>query len=96
MTFWLYDPKKLTSSSSIIPSRQKDIGDILNFLTFICVFVYVYLHKNNNIEKYKNIIIFSFGLISLLGVFSNRFIKDNDNNNTLIDWGDYSSSLSID
>ena len=55
-------------------------------------------NNNLNIGVSKDVV---YNLLQSLGVsifnsFSNKFIKDNDNNNTLIDCCDYSGSLSID
>ena len=72
MTYWIYDPKKLATPSTLIPYRQKDLGDFLNFLSILCVFIYAYLTKTNNIENYKNIIMFF-----LVGIFFTGLVLGN-------------------
>ena len=33
MTFWLYHPRQIFKTSSILPYKSQDVGDFLNFLT---------------------------------------------------------------
>jgi hypothetical protein len=93
MTYWLYDIKKLASPSTLIPYKQKDIGDFLNFLSVLCAFVYIYLLKTKNLEKYGKIVLFLLTGIFFTGVIMGT--PSNKNINTSI-FGNYENSLYID
>lgn len=95
MTYWLYDPKKLATTSSIIPYRQKDLGELLNFLTFITMLTYLYVFKTNQMKKYGHFLIAVAMTIFFAGITVGRpkhkhdeFIMRNFNN--------YDNSLFID
>ena len=93
MTYWLYDPKKLASPSTLIPYKQKDLGDFLNFLSVICTFMYIYLLKTKNIKKYGNIVLFLLAGIFFTGLIMGTPSSKNIDTNI---FGNYENSLYID
>ena len=94
MTFWLYDPKKLASSSALIPYKQSNPGEILNFLTITCMVFYLYLYKTKQIQKYGNVLLTLFVSVFFLGIILGLPTKDKTKN-ILDDFSDYENSLFI-
>ena len=95
MTYWLYAPKRLVSSSTLIPYKHQDLGDFLNLLTLSCFLFYMYLYKNNIIEKFAKPLLSVMLITLLLGVFSginNEKKSEFDNKEFL----DYENSFRID
>ena len=99
MTFWLYHPKGLFKSSTILPYKGEDFGDFLNFLTVFILSFYVYMRKYSvgNGELLKKIVLISVFLVLLLSFFcgksnSNEKIKKHDYEN----YNDYDFTLSVD
>lgn len=93
MTYWLYDPKKLASSSTLIPYKQTNIGEFLNFLTISCMFIYIYLFKVNKIEEYGNILFFIFISIFLSGIILGL---PKEENGEIFNFDNYQTSTFID
>jgi len=93
MPFWIYEPKKLLSSSLLIPYKQKDFGDFLNFLTLFSLFTYMYLYKTKQIEKYSKILLLYSITIFFIGLISGLKSQDNYNDNNA--FGNYENALII-
>ena len=96
MTYWIYDPKKLASSSTLIPYKQSNFGEIFNFLTVFCMFSYIYLYKTNQIEKHGKALLLTFISIFVMGTvlgLPKDKISINDNSNS---FSEYQNSLFID
>ena len=94
MTYWLYDPRKLASSSTLIPYKQKNLDEFLNFLTFLCLLSYMYLYKTKQIQKHGGILAFCFVTILFLGIITGVPGKNNGKDNNL--FSNYDNSLFID
>lgn len=94
MTYWLYDPKKLASSSTLIPYKQTNSGEILNFLSVSCIFLYFYIYKTKQTKKYGNLLAFIFLSIFFLGIIFGKPKNKIENNFNF--FGDYENSLFID
>lgn len=94
MTFWLYDPKKLASSSTLVPYRQSNLGEILNFLTITCMVFYLYLYKTKQLQTYGNILLTLFISIFFLGIILG-LPANTKTKNILEDFSDYENSLFI-
>ena len=92
MTYWFYDPKKLASSSTLIPYKQKNLDEYLNFLSFLCLLSYLYLYKTKQLEKYGKALLFISLTVLFLGIATGGNSKRsyiNNNNN----FGNYDNSL---
>ena len=96
MTYWLYDPKKLASSSTLIPYKQNNVGEVFNFLTVLCMFAYIYLFKTQQIEKHGKNLFVTFLSILLLGVFLGMPKKNFSLNEDFSSFSEYQNSLFID
>lgn len=93
MTYWFYDPKKLASSSTLIPYKQKNLDEYLNFLSFLCLLLYVYLYKTKQLEKYGKALLFFFLTVLFLGIAKGGKSKTNYINNDNNNFGNYDNSL---
>lgn len=95
MTYWIYDPKRLTSSSTLIPYKIQDIGDLLNFMTLSLFIFYVYIYKNNLIEKHGKNLLSVLLTVMVLGLLTG--LQQDKNDNVLhYDFKNYDRSLYID
>ena len=95
MPYWLYEPKRLASTSTLIPYKHQDLGDFLNLLTLGCFMFYIYLFKNNKIERFAKPLL-SLMLITLtLGLFSGINVDNNKTTNKN-DFLNYENSFRID
>ena len=97
MTFWLYQPKQFFKSSTLLPHRSKDFGDLLNFFTIFLLSFSVYMKNKINPEIWKKLV--SGGLLIL--VVLSLFTTKNEELETLEGmevpkYNDYKFSLSVD
>ena len=93
MTYWLYDPKKLASPSTLIPYKQKDLGDFLNFLSVLFTFVYIYLFNTKNMKKYSKMVLCLLAGIFFTGLLMGKSSEKNINTSI---FGNFENSLYID
>jgi len=94
MTYWIYDPKRLTSSSTLLPYKHQDVGDVLNLFTLGIFMLYIYFYKTNQIEKFgKNLLSLLLGVLTL-GFLSGS--KKERVNYNIYDFKNYDNSLYID
>lgn len=97
MTFWLYQPSQFFKSSSILPHKSKDVGDMLNFLTVFLLSFSAYMKNKIHDDIWKKMVI---GGILLL-VVASLFITKNEETETIDGlempkYNDYKFSLSVD
>tara|TARA_R110001632_G_scaffold5171_4_gene21114 strand:- start:2367 stop:2660 length:294 start_codon:yes stop_codon:yes gene_type:complete len=97
MTFWLYQPNQLFKSSSILPHKSKDAGDLLNFLTIFLLSFSAYMKNKINNEVWKKMLI--GGLLAI--VVMSLFFSGKDDTDTIEGlevpkYNDYKFSLSVD
>lgn len=97
MTFWLYQPRQLFKSSSLIPFRSQDLGDVLNFLTIFLISFSFYLRKQNN-DIWKKLLTGGILLLVFLGLMSGSSTEklDNIDGIEIPKYSDYKFSLSVD
>ena len=97
MTYWIYDPKRLTSASTLIPYKHQDIGDLLNLMTLSLFLLYMYFYKNGQVEKFGKILLNILLVVLLLGTLTGSKKRSNNNDNfNFNDFNDYDKSLYID
>ena len=93
MTYWIYDPRKLATSSTLIPYKQSSPGEVLNFFTMLCMLTYIYLYNTNQVKKYGNILTFVLITVFFLGIILGLPKDYKEINN---DFSVYQNSLFID
>ena len=91
MSYWVYDPKKLVSPSSLIPYKSSDSGEIFNFLTLFILAMSGYLHSTGELDKNLNLVFLIFITTFVLGV-ATGFEKEEKNEFV---FGKYEDSLKI-
>jgi hypothetical protein len=97
MTFWLYQPKQLFKSSTLLPYKSKDVGDFLNFLTIFLFSFTLYIQKKIPGEIWKKILVCGLFFIILVSLFSES--KDETDFIEGIEipkYSDYQFTLSVD
>lgn len=99
MTFWLYQPTKLITSSKSIVTNDFNSGDIFNIL-FLMLSYLIYWMKDNNMPK-KNIFVVICLLLGVLFIGSFMTYKDekilpDKTSKKNIDYTNFNTSLSID
>ena len=79
MTFWLYQPNQLFKSSSILPHKSKDAGDLLNFLTIFLLSFSAYMKNKINNEVWKKMLIGGLLAIVVIALTVNAVVNPNSN-----------------
>lgn len=98
MTFWLYKPKQFFKSSSILPYKSQDAGDVLNFLTLMLLsFVLIMKNKIDN-DTLKKISIVGFLLILFFSLFTSSSTEETETigGMEVPKQFDYDTSISVD
>lgn len=91
MSYWVYDPKNLVSRGSLIPYKQKDAGEIFNFLTLFILLMTGYLHNTNQLNKHVNSVFLVFMTTFFLGIATGFEKEEKDD----FVYGKYEDSLKI-
>lgn len=97
MTFWLYQPSQIFKSSTLIPFRSQDLGDVLNFLTIFLLSFSLYLRKQNK-DIWKKLLVGGLLLLVLLGMLSGSSAEklESIDGIEIPKYSDYKFSLSVD
>ena len=68
MTFWLYKPSRLITSSKFLLTNNDDTGDLINVCFLFLAYVAFWMHKNK-LLKDNMVALVSLGLvITLMGL----------------------------
>ena len=97
MTFWLYHPRQFFKSSSLLPYKSQDAGDMLNFLTVFLLSFSAYMKNKINDEIWKKVFIGGLLIIVILSLFTSK--EENTENMDGLEvpkYNDYKFSLSVD
>lgn len=98
MTFWLYGPSQFFKSSTLVPHRSQDLGDVLNFLTLFILSLSVYLQRKFGNQVCKKVLMIGMAFILTLSLFTSsqssqvEMIDDME----VPKYNDYQYSLSVD
>jgi len=93
MPYWIYDPKRLTSSSTLIPYKHQDFGDFLNLLTLSLFVAYIYIYKNKQVDKHGKNVLSVLLTILIFGMLTGLRSQNETNENYHFD--QYDNSLYI-
>jgi len=97
MTFWLYHPRQFFKSSSLLPYKSQDAGDMLNFLTVFLLSFSAYMKNKINDEIWKKVFIGGLLIIVILSLFTSKEeATENMDGLEVLKYNDYKFSLSVD
>ena len=97
MTFWLYQPSQFFKTSSILPHKSKDIGDVLNFLTVFLLSFTAYMKNKIHDNIWKKIFIGGILLLIILSLFTTKNQETETIDGLEVPkYNDYKFSLSVD
>lgn len=96
MSYWIYNPKSLISSRSLLLAPDTNNADVLNFLTLNMIFIYFYMKYRKTFQKYQKIFIASLLAIMTLGMLSGNKQTNYRIPKDMPKFNDYAYSLSID
>jgi|DEB0MinimDraft_6_1074348.scaffolds.fasta_scaffold349319_1 hypothetical protein len=97
MTFWLYHPRQFFKSSSLLPYKSQDAGDMLNFLTVFLLSFSAYMKNKINDEIWKKVFIGGLLIIVILSLFTSKEeATENMDGLEVPKYNDYKFSLSVD
>lgn len=96
MTFWLYQPSQFFKSSTILPYRGNDLGDVLNFFTVFLFSLALYMNKVMKNENWKKVLFMGMGFILILSLLSIGSQTETIDGMQVPKYNDYEYSLSVD
>ena len=74
MAFWIYDLKQLLNIKNLVISRNSDVEQLFNFLTYL-VFGASYYMKQIKYKKWSKFLLVSIVLVVILGIIISRFMR---------------------
>lgn len=74
MAFWVYDLKQLLNIKNLVISRNSDVEQLFNFLTYL-IFGASYYMKQSRYKIWPKFLLVSIVLVMILGIIISKFMK---------------------